>query len=185
MPPVKARPALDLIPPEKSAGAPTAIIYKATNRVTKWAYIGQTRKPLNVRRREHEANVAARRSGDIFGAGKRTSNYCRYFYNAMRKFGAEAFDWETLARVPAGMAHETEKEMIRAHGTMHPDGYNLEKGGATKFAEKPNKPVDFRADIRTEDIVRMRQAGMSHNDIARKLGCDRSLVRRRLNSASG
>lgn len=76
--------------------------------------------------------------------------------------------------------YEAEEKAIRAHKTRSPHGYNLERGGKTDFVDRPGKPADYRVDIRTEDIARLRQAGKPYVDIAHELGCDRSLVRNRL-----
>ena len=191
MSPVKVRPAFALTSPEKSAGGRTVIIYKATNRFNNRAYIGQTEKPLGVRRHEHEQRARLGGVPDTqgnfpgFGAERKSMNHCRHFYNILRPY-PESFDWEVLAEVPWSDRHKAEREMIRTHETLttqKPGGYNVEPGGETEFVHKAGKPVNYRADIRIEDIVRLRQAGKSHADIARELGCDKSLVRRRLKNA--
>ena len=174
--------------PTDSEGEGSVIIYKATNRITKHAYIGQTPKPLGVRRSEHEKQalkmMAPDNQGKLFGPEKRAGNYCLNFCAAMMKWGIEAFDWEILERVPQAMADDAETKAIRRHDTLNPNGYNLELGGKTGFFEraaKPGKkPVAFRSDIRTDDIVRMHKAGMSRTAIARKLGCGEGIVRGRL-----
>ena len=175
-----------LTPPNHSEDEKSAVIYKATNRITGWAYIGRTQKTMEERRHFHEKqallpdSISINRQPGIFDGKPKSANYCRYFYNAMRKYGPESFDWEVVARIPASEAYDAERAAIQAHKTLCPNGYNLERGGKTDFAESPGKPVDYRSEVRTEDIIRLRMAGKTHKAIARELGCGVSIVRGRL-----
>lgn len=61
------------------------IIYKARNKITEEVYIGQTKKKLCERRRDH-----------VYEAFKRGLN--DKFHSALREFGLRQFEWTELAR---------------------------------------------------------------------------------------
>ena len=160
------------------------IIYKATNSKNGKAYIGRTNQPLCKRKRSHERNVlrtdANARQLKFFGEKPESANYCRHFYNAIRKFGPEKFVWEIIDRVPQSKAYEAERKAIREHKTRPRNGYNWEHGGLTDFVERPGKPVNYRGDISTEEIIRLHKAGWSKRAIARHFKCDVHIIRDRL-----
>ena len=58
------------------------IIYKATNKINNKCYIGQTRHDLEFRKKQHISNAK--------------KNVKTHFYNALRKYGADSFDWEVI-----------------------------------------------------------------------------------------
>jgi group I intron endonuclease len=59
------------------------LIYKATNKINNHVYIGKSIRSLHERKREH-----------LQYANKRQNNI--YFYNALKKYGEENFEWEIL-----------------------------------------------------------------------------------------
>ncbi len=92
------------------------LVYKATNKLNRRAYIGVTVTTKAVRWYKHCHD--AKRGG--------TSPLSR----AIRKYGREAFDVEVLyecSSVEEMMV--CEKALVAAHGTMTPNGYNLTSGG--------------------------------------------------------
>lgn len=90
------------------------IIYLAKNRINGRRYVGATRKTLEHRRKRH-----------IYDATHGKA-YCRVFHAAIRKYGADAFDWlvlEMCETIEKAMA--TEKETIKR---LKPE-YNIAAGG--------------------------------------------------------
>jgi len=94
------------------------IIYKVTNKITGKSYIGQTIKTLNIRRNGHYADV------------KRNKNDNNYFHNALRKYGKENFEWETIEECNSKEdLNLAEEWYIRYYNTFGKGGYNLTYGG--------------------------------------------------------
>lgn len=94
--------------------AMAAFVYLATNRINGKRYIGATGKSVDNRRREH-LRMAAR---GLVG--------CRRFYAAIRKYGADSFEWMTLVECETfdeALAHE--RKLI---SEIKPE-YNLLPGG--------------------------------------------------------
>ena len=99
------------------------IIYRATNINNGKIYIGKTLRPLNIRIQNHMARA---RSG-----------HTAYFYNAIRKYGADAFKWDILTRIEAVTKKLTneylnilEKEYIEQYKSyIRDNGYNMSLGG--------------------------------------------------------
>ena len=92
-------------------------IYKITNTVTGKAYIGFTSRTLEQRSREHFNSARA--------------GVKNYFYNSIRKHGADKFKGEILFSSPDSeyCLNEMEKKYIAEHGTFGPGGYNMTSGG--------------------------------------------------------
>jgi len=90
------------------------IVYMATNRVNGKRYVGYTSKTLLRRRRQHEFSALSLRGE------------CRAFHAAIRKYGAEAFDWHVLSE------HLSREDGIQAEicqiAELRP-AYNISKGG--------------------------------------------------------
>lgn len=88
------------------------VIYKATNKINGKSYIGQTIYALDKRRKEHERAV---------------DDYP--FHQAIRKYGAENFDWEILEQdIDVTKLDEREMFWIEQQGT-YSKGYNATRGG--------------------------------------------------------
>jgi group I intron endonuclease len=95
----------------------THLVYKARNVKNGKSYVGITARSLTERRLEHQKRARE---------GVRNSR----LYQAMRKYGAESFDWTVLAE--AGAEQEVralETHFIRQFDTMN-SGYNCNEGGA-------------------------------------------------------
>lgn len=87
------------------------VIYKATCLQSGKSYIGQTKKTLDERKREHE---------------RAKDNYA--FHVAMRKYGVQAFIWEILEECSNDKLDEREIYWIN-HFDTYNKGYNLTLGG--------------------------------------------------------
>lgn len=93
------------------------IIYKITNKINGFIYIGKTSKSLQSRWKEH-----------VYKATKKQENYI--FYNAIRKYGAHNF---TVEEIDVACSNEelTQKEIywIAFYNSKTPNGYNMTNGG--------------------------------------------------------
>ena len=92
------------------------IIYKATNKLTKKIYIGQTSKTLKERKIAHKNSAK-------FG-----SKY--HFHNAIRKYGFAVFEWKILEK---DIKNKNELDIleikyIRKFNSIK-NGYNISTGG--------------------------------------------------------
>ena len=102
------------------------IIYKATSKISGKFYIGQTIKSLNTRINDHINDALSKRDN-------------MYFHKAIRKYGKENFEWETIAKCDSlEELNRIEVEMIKGYDTFK-NGYNLTKGGEGKLGSKLSK----------------------------------------------
>ena len=94
------------------------LIYCATNKYTGRKYIGQTVKPLIQRISEHKHRA-------------QYEDHHNKFYNAIKKYGWDAFEWEILEENPNwtnAELDEKEKYYINYYDTIN-NGYNILTGG--------------------------------------------------------
>lgn len=98
-------------------------VYMATNKLNGKRYIGVTGKGMHGRRRRHEENAAAGRSG--------------VFYDAIRKYGPKAFVWTVLC-TRRGKAEAYRREFLYIDA-LNPE-YNMVPGGLcpSKDMSAPN-----------------------------------------------
>lgn len=95
------------------------IVYRVTCTVSKKCYIGLTNKDEPLRWRYHLRDARTKRRDGVF-------------HQAIRKYGADAFQREVLREcADEGEAVATERRLIAQYGTLHPAGYNLSAGGET------------------------------------------------------
>ncbi|AGE49697.1 GIY-YIG catalytic domain-containing endonuclease [Paramecium bursaria Chlorella virus Can18-4] len=87
-------------------------IYKATYRVSRKAYIGQTIQPIEKRLLQHQY----------------PSSKCRAFLGAIKKYGWENFDVDWY-ECPDEDLNDLEEYLVAVLGTLAPGGYNLKEGG--------------------------------------------------------
>jgi len=108
------------------------IIYKATNTLTKKVYIGQTIQPFEKRKRDH-INTALRGKKKVY-----------YFQKALRKYGAENFQWKQIdfADTQAEL-NEKEQYWVSFYKADDPQyGYNIQEGGANgKLGEETRRKI--------------------------------------------
>lgn len=91
------------------------IVYKATNKVNGKCYIGQTRHSLERRKSSHLRNA------------KKGVN--THFYNAIRKYGEENFEWEIICSTnDKKRLNELETFYITKYDSIK-NGYNMVDGG--------------------------------------------------------
>lgn len=94
------------------------VIYLIDSHLTKRAYIGQSAEP---KRRWYGHKYSAKRG--VKGP----------LYDAMRKHGVDAFSFTILevhaVDVEQCVIDQRERELIRQHQTLFPDGYNVAPGG--------------------------------------------------------
>ena len=104
------------------------IIYKATNLVNGKVYIGQTKKGLETRKRQH------------FRDAEKSKRNKTYFHHAISKYGESGFQWEVIDRADTREElSEKEEDWIIYYGSFGEHGYNLTPGGHS--ASKNEKAV--------------------------------------------
>ena len=94
------------------------LIYKVTNKQNNKVYIGQTVKSLSQRQSEHKHRFLY-------------ENPHNKFYNAIKKYGWDNFDWEVLEESndwTYDILDEKEKYYIQLYDSIQ-SGYNILKGG--------------------------------------------------------
>jgi len=89
------------------------ILYLAVNSITDQKYVGKTTKTLDERIKMHKK---------VMHRSK------QYVHRAMVKYGFEKFNWTILEEVSEGL-DEREKFWINNLNSLHPNGYNLSRGG--------------------------------------------------------
>ena len=100
------------------------IIYKAVNKVNGKVYIGQTRNSLEWRKTRH---YRAARSGKI-----------TKFYNAIRKYGEDAFEFSVVCRVYSKEElNRLETYYIQQYDSIK-NGYNMVDGGDNNIMDITN-----------------------------------------------
>ena len=69
-------------------------------------------------------------SGRTFPAPLRGGGDCPAFYNAIRHYGADAIQWDVLAKIIPEWANAAEQNAILACRSVVPHGYNIREGGS-------------------------------------------------------
>lgn len=93
------------------------IIYKATNRINKKQYVGQTIHSLDERIARH-----------VYGA--RTKTKTNAFASAIRKYGIQSFKFIIIDQASTqAILDEKETYWIKKSRSLSPLGYNLTTGG--------------------------------------------------------
>lgn len=90
-------------------------LYRIKHKITHKAYIGQTTRPIEERLEEHRR-------------GK--SKGCRLIYNAIKKYGWDAFEIEWYECLNEYL-NDHEEFLVEILGTLTPCGYNLMGGGGS------------------------------------------------------
>lgn len=91
-------------------------IYKLTSPSGK-SYIGQTKFKFNARWVNHKSDFRLNKFS------------CPILHRAIKKYGHTSFKTEVLLECDENMLNIYEIKMIRAYNTLHPNGYNMAKGG--------------------------------------------------------
>ena len=100
------------------------IIYCAHCICTGKKYIGQTRKELKERIRQHKNSCFSNKHKDI------------KFYNAIKKYGWENFIWGVIEEGDIDIWNFREIYWIEKYNTYR-DGYNLTEGGNNRIVYEP------------------------------------------------
>lgn len=102
------------------------IVYCATNTVNQKKYIGQSTRTLDLRKNEH-----------IWKA-ERGHGYA--FHQAIRKYGADKFDWSVLDSAEnQDELNEKEEYWIKLYNCFYTGGYNMATGGQSNLSENPDE----------------------------------------------
>ena len=126
------------------------IIYKATNKINGLIYIGQTKRSLNERIRDHKS-----------------CNNKTIFNLELKKYGIENFEWKIVEIcLTQKYADENEKYYILLYDTCNPDkGYNRTKGG-TDFNKGKIFDEEYRKKMSENGKGKM--LGYKHTEEAKK-----------------
>lgn len=112
-----------------TGGTMYGIIYKSLCTVNSKCYIGQTTRTLSRRRVEHQNQA------------KNNSRSCKYFHNALMKYGFDKFVWtvEYSAKTKEEL-NQKEQEFIIVNNSFGENGYNLCFGGNSNAGYKHTRP---------------------------------------------
>ena len=100
-------------------------IYKIINNINGKIYIGQS---INIEKRIKEHFWKALCEKDI--------SYNSILHQAIRKYGADNFDWEIIQECSIDEIDELEKYYISYYNSISPNGYNILSGGQ-RYRAKP------------------------------------------------
>lgn len=93
-------------------------IYKITNTINGKQYIGQS---INIEKRIKEHFWKASNMNDC--------SYNTAIHQAIRKYGAENFEWNIVEECSIQDIDQKEQYYIKLFNTLAPNGYNILQGG--------------------------------------------------------
>lgn len=93
-------------------------IYKITNLINGKEYVGQS---INIERRIKDHFLKALNINDC--------SYNTAIHQAIRKYGAENFDWKIVEECSVDDIDDKERYYIQYFNTLAPNGYNILPGG--------------------------------------------------------
>lgn len=131
-------------------------IYKVTNTVNGKMYIGQTKRTIDLRWKQH-----------IYNSFKDSPFDKGPFHLAIKKYGAEAFVVEEVEKCKNEDLNKRETFWIKHFDTFH-NGYNITTGG--------EHPLRWEG----EEILPLWESGLGVKEIAQKLGISKRIVADRL-----
>lgn len=143
-------------------------IYKITCSVTNKSYIGQTTTKISERFTGHKkiANKEKRRQIEAANGNEKAKSTKYVSANmliikAMIEHGTDKFSIESIEEVKNEELNDKEIFYIKEHNTLHPNGYNLSKGGAVKDKKSLFElQSQIQTEKRSEDFTDFRV----HND---------------------
>ena len=126
-------------------------------------YIGLTKKTTAFRWNQHVQN-----------SKKKTGKGCRHFWNAIRKYGKDAFSHEVLeVHTDLDQANLAEEWWIRQLDTRNPEfGFNLSRGGyhVKRPVSNPWDRPDYRAKMlevmRSSEFVNAHKEACNSQEVA-------------------
>lgn len=114
------------------------IIYKATNKINGKSYIGQTRRSLSVRKKQHE------RSAEFECKTK--------FHCAIKCYGPDNFEWKVLASTDSlEELNDLEVFFIKKYDTVN-TGYNMYYGGDNNAMDDKNVKLYHLECMRSPEV---------------------------------
>lgn len=120
----------------KQDGKYYGYIYKIYNTVNNKIYIGQTRRTIDIRWRQHLLAINSERDGNTI------------LYRAMRRYGVDKFHIQLIQEYACDsqdgliqILNENEIKYIAAYNSVTPNGYNMQLGGKSP-TESLKCPVD-------------------------------------------
>jgi group I intron endonuclease len=111
-------------------------VYKITNLTTNKCYIGQAVSHILNHKRYRPYGSNGRFRCHVSEAFSKKKNQSHYLNNAIRKYGINDFEIETLEYCELHESDERETHYITLNNTIFPNGYNLKLGGK-QFAHTP------------------------------------------------
>lgn len=119
-------------------------IYMYTNRLNSKRYIGKS-VDIEARKGKHRRNAKDGRAS--------------YFYNALRHYGENVFDFEVLEECSVEQLDEKEKFYISKYDTLMPNGYNMTEGGT---GGNPYKSRTEEQNLATRKKMSESHTGLKH-----------------------
>lgn len=114
------------------------IIYKATNKINGKCYIGQTRHSLEERKRVHLT--------------KANQGINTHFYQAIRKYGADNFEWVILCVTSSkSRLNELETYYITYYDSIR-HGYNMVDGGDNNVMDIESVKTKHDKAMQSEEV---------------------------------
>lgn len=129
-------------------------IYKISNSINNKIYIGQTKRSIAERFKQHEYDYCHKR-------------YNSLLHQAMRELGFKNFSIEEIEECPDDLLDEREVYWINYYNSYQ-DGYNLTTGGQ-KGCSCPR--------YNEEEIIRLYLKYKSLNKVSKEVGCCRTTVK--------
>lgn len=143
-------------------------IYKIYNTKNSKIYIGQTRRNINIRWKQHLL------------ASKSDKDKNTILYRAMNKYGTENFNIELIKEYSSFSKEELIKILnieeiryIAEFNSMNPNGYNMQCGGKSS-TESLKRPVD-KYSLQGEFIQSYESASAACEDSKKRLNCSHIL----------
>ena len=136
----------------------TGFIYKITNKVNGKSYIGQTRKSVEFRWRQHK-----------------NSRDCYDLHKAIREYGESNFEVTTLKECDYSELDKWEIYYISQYNTFK-DGYNMTKGGSSYNPNRRYSNGYIIVDNKYDEIVSLYKSGFSATKIASIYEVDRHVI---------
>lgn len=113
-------------------------IYYCKNLVNNKGYVGQTKRTLSERKKEHFSHIYSE---------------AVIFHKALSKYGKENFEWSILGEYEDSLLDEKETYWIKEKNTHFKDGYgyNMSYGGETHFGVDVNSKKVMAHNLKTNE----------------------------------
>lgn len=136
----------------------TGFIYKVTNKVNGKVYIGQTRRSVEFRWKQHIK-----------------SKDCYDFHKAIKEYGVANFEVTTLEECPVEELNSREIYWISKYNSFK-NGYNMTKGGTSYNPTRRYSNGYIVVDSKYDEIESMFLSGFSAARIAESYQVDRHVI---------